>query len=55
MEREERKEERRGQMREAVGAGRWNRREGGRRRWRWMRVGGDDAREEDSGGGASRR
>jgi hypothetical protein len=46
--REEGKEERRGQRREVVGAGRWNRREGGRRRWRWMRVGGDDA------GGGSR-
>jgi hypothetical protein len=48
MEREEGAEERR----EAVGAGRWNRRKGDKRRWRWMLVGGDDAGGEESGGDA---
>jgi hypothetical protein len=48
MEREEGAEERR----EAVGAGRCNRREGGRRRWRWMREGVDDAGGEELCGGA---
>jgi hypothetical protein len=61
MEREEGAEERRGGRlwaldatggRAAGNSGCWNLRKGDRRRWRWMRVGGDDPGGEESGGGA---